>query len=464
MDNNLRQLTHNFIDKYYDEIQPDILDGKPIEFLSHEIEEEIDQLEFTDEGHNTEEMFKVLTDKVMHHRNKPEHPRNFTFIPGPAREESKLAALVTDYYNPNAASHYIASGAVYVEQKLIQFLCEQAGFPKSASGIFVSGGSGANMGAAIAARDSRVNLDEITSATVYISDQAHYSVNKGLQIVGIPDHRIRRVETDDAFRIIPEKLDEMIQEDINNGFKPFMVIATAGTTNAGVIDPLSEIGDIAQKYNLWFHVDGAFGASVLLSKTHRHLLEGVSKADSLTWDGHKWLFQTYSCAMLLVKDRRHLLNSFCHTPEYLADAQMDEQINPWDLSFELSHPARGVKLWFTLMTLGTQKISDLIDRGFENGEWVQDIVKSKPYYEIITPAQLGVINFRYYDSTKTLEELNRINSDLSEKMNESGYAHIVTTQLDGKIVLRIVALSPETRKDEIEKVMQMFDEWIQEIN
>ena len=463
MDNKLRQLTHDFIDTYYDVIQPDILTGKPIEFITPEIQEEIKGIEFTEEGHNTEEMFNVLTEKVMQHRNKVEHPRNFTFIPGPAREESRLASMVTDYYNCNACSHYLSSGAVLAEQQVIQFLCEQAGFPKSSSGIFVSGGSGANMGAAIAARDSRLSLDEITQATVYISNQAHYSVNKGINIVGIPDHRIRRVETDDAFKIIPEKLEEMILEDIDNGYKPFMVTATAGTTNAGVIDPLSEIGDIAEKYNLWFHVDGAFGATVLLSKTHRHLLEGISKADSLTWDGHKWLFQTYSCAMLLVKDRRHLLNSFCHTPEYLADAQKEEQVNPWDISFELSHPSRGIKLWFTLVTLGTQKISDLIDRGFENGEWVQEIVESKPYWEIITPAQLGVINFRYYQEDKTLEELNQINADLSEKMNESGYAHIVTTQLDDKIVLRIVALSPETTKEDIETCMQMFDQWIEEI-
>ena len=459
----LRQLTHQFIDYFYDEVEPDTRDGHPIEVLDEQTKEEILSKDFTAEGKDPAEVMNFLTDKVMRYRNKGEHPRNFTFIPGPVQEEGRLASLITDYYNANAVSHYIASGPLAAEQAVINLLCQKAGFPSSAMGIFVPGGSSANMSAAIIGRDSRLSLEEITKGVVYISNQAHYSVNKGLHITGIPDDRIRRVETNESFQIIPESLEAMIKEDLDKGFKPYMVIATAGTTNAGVIDPLSEIGDIAEKYNLWFHVDGAFGASVLFSKTHAHLLNGVSKADSLTWDGHKWLFQTYSCAMLLVKDRKPMLQSFSYSPEYLADAQADFEINPWDISFELSHPARGIKLWYTLMTLGLDKISDMIDRGFQNGEWVQELIQDKPHWEIITPAQLGVINFRYVKEGASLEELNRINALLSEKMNDSHYAHIVTTQLAGKTVLRIVALSPETTREDLVRVIEMFENWIGEL-
>ena len=462
MSQKIRQLSHDFIDHYFDEVKPDLESGKPIEFIDQEDQEAIDKFTFQDQAYPLEEVMEVFTRQLMQRRNKVEHPRNFTFIPGPVQEEGRLADMVAGYYNSNAASHYLSSGVVHAENKVIEFLCQQAGFPSSATGIFVSGGSSANLTAAIAARDSRINMDDLPLATVYISDQAHYSVNKGIKITGVPDERIRRVETDDKFRIVPESLEKTIQEDIDNGFKPFLVVATAGTTNAGVIDPLSEIADVCDKFNLWFHVDGAFGASVLLSKTHRHLLEGISKADSITWDGHKWLFQTYSCAMVLVKDRNALINSFSHNPEYLADAQQN-QINPWDISFELSHPARGVKLWFSLVTLGLERISQMIDRGFENAEWVQEEIQDKKHWRIITPAQLGVINFRYEDDSLSAEALNQLNSDLCTRMNDDGFAHIVTTQLHGQTVIRIVALSPNTRKEDIQKIIAKFEEWAKEI-
>lgn len=462
MTQKIRQLSHDFIDYYFDTVKQDIESGKPIEFLDQEAKDKIDQLEIQDQGLPIEDVLEVLTKQVMHHRNKVEHPRNFTFIPGPVQEEGRLADMVIGYYNSNAASHYLSSGPVYTEEKVLDFLCRQAGLPEEAKGIFVSGGSSANLAAAIAARDSRLDLDDIALGTVYISDQAHYSVNKGIQIAGIPDSRIRRVATDEQFRIIPEALEQMIVADQEAGLKPFLVVATAGTTNAGVIDPLSELGDIANKYDLWFHVDGAFGGSVLMSKTHRHLLDGVEKVDSLTWDGHKWLFQTYSCAMLLFRNPHDLLKSFSHNPEYLADAQLD-QINPWDISFELSHPARGIKLWFSLLTLGLDRISDMIDHGFQNAVWVQDNIQEKDHWEIITPAQLGVINFRYVHKDLSEEELNQLNADLCHKMNETGYAHIVTTQLRGKTVIRIVALSPDTTQEDIDTSIQMFEDWALEL-
>lgn len=223
-----------------------------------------------------------------------------------------------------------------------------------ASGTFLSGGSMANLNATIAARDKYLSLDDITRGVVYISDQAHHSVHKALHVIGIPDERIRRVKTDDQLKIDPTVLQETIKADKKECITSIYRHCDSWNNKCGVIDPLPELAKICKEEDIWLHVDGAFGASVLLSTSHTHLLKGIEQADSITWDAHKWLFQSYSCAMLLVKDKTDLLRSFSETPEYLEDASENEHINTWDLGLDLSRPARGVKLWLSIQALGTK--------------------------------------------------------------------------------------------------------------
>ena len=199
---------------------------------------------------------------------------------------------MTSAYNIHAGGSKLAPTVNCIEQEVIQWLCHQAGFCENPGGVFVSGGSMANITALTAARDNKLNEETLHLGVAYISDQTHSSVAKGLRIIGIPNTRIRKIHTNSNFQLKTDLLESQIQKDLENGLLPFVVIGTAGTTNTGSIDPLEKISQICSKYNLWFHIDGAYGASVLLSPKYRHLLKGTELADSMSWDAHKWLFQT----------------------------------------------------------------------------------------------------------------------------------------------------------------------------
>ena len=372
---------------------------------------------------------------------------------------------MTSAYNIHAGGSKLAPMVNCIEQEVLRWLCKQVGFTGNSGGVFVSGGSMANITALTAARDCKLNDENLHLGVAYVSEQTHSSVAKGLRIIGIPNSRIRKVATNSAFQMDMDMLKDMIAKDKENGFIPFVVIGTAGTTNTGSIDPLEEIAKICSDNQMWFHIDGAYGASVLLSPKYRHLLKGTELADSISWDAHKWLFQTYGCAMVLVKDIKHLFNSFHVNPEYLKDVEGDmEHINTWDIGMELTRPARGLKLWLTLQVLGTRLIGSAIEHGFQLAEWTQEALEELDNWEIVSKAQLAMLNFRYTADDLTDEQADLLNEKVSEKIVESGYAAVFTTILNGKKVLRICALHPETTRDDMRTTVQLLDTYARELH
>ena len=386
-----------------------------------------------------------MMEDVYKYRARVNHPRFFGFVPGPVSMLSWLGDIMTAAYNIHAGSWATSSAASCIEQELIGWLCEQAGYTEKSGGLFVSGGSMANMTALTAARDTILKEETRHLGVAYVSDQTHSSVEKGLRIIGIPNTRIRKIPTDGCFRMDVEQLKNAIKADIADGLIPFVVIASAGTTNTGSVDPLPEIASLCQNYGIWMHVDGAYGASVLLTKKYKYLLKGIEAADSISWDAHKWLFQTYGCSMVLVKNKANLFNTFNTHPEYLKDLEAKEdQINYGDMGMELTRPARGLKLWFTLQVMGSDAIGAAIEHGFQLAEWAEDELKKKKDWEIISHAQLAIVNFRFAPSGITEEQADELNQEISKAIIDSGYAGVFTTELDGKKVLRICAINPYT--------------------
>ena len=236
------------------------------------------------------------------------------------------------------------------------------------------------------------------------------------------------------------------------------MVGTAGTTNTGAIDPLNAIADICDQYDMWFHVDGAIGGSLLLSDNCRKLLSGVERADSLSWDAHKWLFQTYGCAMVLVQDVENLYKSFHVSPEYLRDVESENgSLNMFDIGIELTRPARGLKLWLTLQVLGSDLLGSAIEQGFKQALWAQEAVEKLDNWEIVSHAQMAMLNFRFAPADLTEEEKDALNQRISARLNDSGYAAMFTTVLQGKTVLRLCAIHPETTREEIETTISMLD-------
>ncbi|KAF5658713.1 glutamic acid decarboxylase [Fusarium heterosporum] len=391
------------------------------------------------------------------HRMRVNHPRFMGLIPSPTSPVAWLGDIVASAFNALGASKLQASGPVVIEKTLIEWLASQVGFPSTAGGICVSGGSMANLMGIVLARDRFVPRGETSKAVAYLSDQTHYSVAKALRLLGFDNEQIRRLPADTCFRLDPAMLSQTIQNDRKAGLVPFLVVGTCGTTNTGAIDPLEEIANICNKEQIWLHVDGAYGASATLSATRHETVDGLKYADSMSWDAHKWLFQTYSCGLLLVKDKSNLVRSFANEGDYLRDgvAIEDEDIpNFWNYSMELTRPAsRAMKLWFTLRVIGVERIGRMIDHGFDLAERAEAELRKLPDWEIVSSASLGVITFRYAPEGMTDDELEAANTGISKSLIASNKAGVLTTKVKGKVALRICALSPQLALDDMSDII-----------
>jgi len=441
----------------------DVRSQKAVTVADNSTIQKLRSIGFPKEGCPLHVVIDKMIETVYANQAIMQHPRFFAFVPSPASPLSWIGDVFTNSYNPHAGTWLESSSASCLEQETIKWLCQQAGYPKTSGGIFVSGGSIANLTALVVARHAKLTEDEYADGVVYLSEQTHFSATKALRIMGLNSKQIRIIPCDEHFRIDTKCLEKEISRDIKAEKKPFLVVATAGTTNTGCIDPLHQIADICERHKLWFHVDGAYGASILVSKEYRHLLDGISHADSITWDAHKWLFQTYGCSMVLFKDRKHLMECFSSNPEYLKDAVAEDgEINYWEWGIELTRPARSLKLWLTLQTLGTDKISDMVTHGIKLAECVEDMIREQPDWEIITPAQLAVVNFRYVPKGFTTQQYDELNAKISHKMIEDGFACVLTTNLKRQTVLRICSIHPETTENDMHNTVNLLDRYAHE--
>lgn len=455
----IKKFVHTFCQEKHD------IHSQKVTWYTDETQsEKIRQIGFPKDGRPVDEVVAEMSEEVYRYRGDANHPRFFGFVPGPASSISWLGDIMTSAYNIHAGGSKLAPTVNCIEQKLLKWLCEQVGFGAQAGGVFVSGGSMANITALTAARDHKLDDETLHLGVAYISDQTHSSVAKGLRIIGIPNKRIRKIPTNPDFTIRTDLLEQQILKDKEAGLLPFVIIGTAGTTNTGSIDPLKELSAIAKRYQMWFHIDGAYGASILLSPKYKHLLDGAELADSISWDAHKWLYQTYGCAMVLVKDVQHLFHSFHVNPEYLKDIEGDlEHINTWDIGMELTRPARGLKLWLTLQILGTDLIGSAIEHGFQLADWAEEAVRELPDWEIISPSQLAMVNFRFAPKGLSKEQTDTLNEQISKKILDNGYAAVFTTVLHGQTVLRICALHPEAEKEDMYETIRLLDTFGKEL-
>ena len=458
----LEEAVNNFVHDFC--IQKHVQEASPvIRPAGEEQLRAIEAIGIPEKGRPVGEVVREMEEKVFRYCGDNNHPRFFGFVPGPASCVSWLGDVMTSAYNIHAGGSKLAPAVNCVEQQVIRWLADLAQFGEKAGGIFVSGGSMANITALTAARDRKLDENTLHLGTAYVSDQTHSSVAKGLRVIGITSGRIRSIPTDEGFRMDLQKLREAVEQDVKDGFIPFVTIGTAGTTNTGSVDPLTEIADLCEEFGMWFHVDGAYGGSVLACPEHRELLRGVERADSLSWDAHKWLFQTYGCAAVLAKNVGDLYRSFHVSPEYLKDIEDDSALNMYDIGIELTRPARGLKLWLTLQVLGSETMGSAIEHGFRLAKWAEEFLQGRKNWEIVSPAQMSIINFRYAPEGLSEEQRDQLNERVAQRINESGFAAVFTTVLRGKKVLRLCAIHPETTRQDILTTLQLLEKYAVEL-
>jgi glutamate/tyrosine decarboxylase-like PLP-dependent enzyme len=259
---------------------------------------------------------------------------------------------------------------------------------------------------------------------------------------------------------------EAVNKDRTGGKRPFCVVANAGTTNTGAVDPLRRLSDYCRQENLWLHVDGAFGASAVLCDRGKKILAGLDAVDSLSIDPHKWLFQPYETGCVLVKDRHALKDTYRILPEYLEDTQLtEEEVNFCDYGIQLTRSFRALKLWMSLQIFGVEAFRQAVEKGFSLAEYAQDVISKYKEFEIVTPAQMAVVTFRYIIPGKDDKYLDDLNERIVDAMIRSGFAMIISTVLRGRRVLRICTTNPRTTQEDvratIERIKHFGDELCQ---
>ena len=316
-------------------------------------------------GRDPNEILTQLKRDVLPNNLHVDHPRFFAFVPGPNNFVSAMADALAAGFNIFNGTWFGGSAAAALELGVTRWLCRTCGLPNTAGGLFVSGGSVANVTGLMAARHA-ILQDRVEGATIYFSDQTHSSVERALRVIGFSREQIRRLESDKNFRLSIQSVRAAIAEDRAKGLRPFCIVANAGTTNTGAVDPVAELADLAVQEKLWLHVDGAFGAASILSERGRAMLTGLERADSLTLDPHKWLFQSFECGCVLVRDAALLKSAFQIKADYLRDVYREiEEINPCDYGIQLTRSFRALKVWLSLETFGLAAFREAITRGFE---------------------------------------------------------------------------------------------------
>ena len=397
---------------------------------------------FPEHGMAPEDALAILDRDVFPYCMNLKHPRFFAFVPSPSNFASVIGDLLTVGHNVFAGSWLGGSGAAALETVMIDWMAAKCGFTDEAEGLFLSGGSMANLTALAVARHHKLG-DDFGDGTIYYSDQTHSSIDRALRVLGFAKRQIRRVPTDDGLRISLPALREMTTADP----RPFCVVANAGTTSTGAVDPLNELADFCAERNLWLHADGAYGAATLLTARGRKALAGVERVDSLTLDPHKWLFQPLECGCLMVPNGRLLKETYAINPAYLEDIHRhQEEINFCDRGVQLTRYSRAVKLWFSLQVFGLAKFRAAINRGFELAEFAEADLRREGW-EIVTPAQMAIVTFRH----PLLDDKGH--ADLAEELTASGFAFLSTTVLGGRTALRLCTINPRTTDDDIRETI-----------
>jgi aromatic-L-amino-acid/L-tryptophan decarboxylase len=393
-----------------------------------------------------------------------DHPRFFAFVPGPGNPIGALADALSSGFSVFAGTWLAAPAAATVELVVVDWLREVCGLPPTTEGLFVSGGSEANLTALAVALEERAGVER-PRATVYLSNQAHSSVHRALRVVGVPPKHTRVLASDGEQRLLPAELAAAVASDRAAGRLPACVIATAGTTGTGAVDPLQDLRRLCDEEDLWLHVDGAYGAAARLCPEGRARLAGLELADSLTLDPHKWLFQPLEAGCLLVRDGAALERTFRAGPAYLRDAAPGQgEVNFADRGIQLTRQFRALKLWMSLKIFGAAAFRSAIERGLALARYAEQLLAADPAWQLITPAQLGIVSFRAVTPGASATELNDLNARLPRAALADGLAYVSTTRVGELTALRLCTINPRTTAEDIERTLAVLASLAKELS
>ena len=406
--------------------------------------------------HKPQGLEKVWNDfqkHIMPSTGATTSPRCWPFVAGTGSTQGMLVDMLES--GMNTAANFQTRSSQHVTIQVLDWMKEIMDYPKTSSGIFVSGGSMANFTGLAVARNSKAGMDvkeeglqgKQSKMTAYVSSEGHHCLYKAIEILGIGRKYVHWIPTNENYQMDVEALKVRIAEDRNAGYNPFCVIGNAGTVNTGAFDDFKALSKLCKAEDMWFHIDGAFGAWAKLSKTHRGLVDGLEAADSLAFDLHKWMYMPYVIGCTLVRDAAQHNLTFSYEADYLeASGRMGESdYNGSSLGMQLSDNFRALNPWFLLKMDGVDKYARLIQQNIDQAYYLAKLIEDEPVLELMTPCTLNVVCFRFFKDGLGEDELTELNKAIWWRVYQKGY-FFSDTVLDGKFSLRVCITNHRTKR------------------
>lgn len=409
-----------------------------------------------EQGAGLDAVLARVIEDVLPYQAGTNHPGYFAFIPYFTTWPAALAELIAAAINVSPWAWMESPAATQIELEVIDWFRSWLGMPASTSGLLVSGGSAANLTALLVAREAAGGPSE--DSVVYVSDQGHSSLARTARAMGLRPHQIRVLPTDDRWRLQPETVTAAVGADRRAGRVPIAVCAAAGSTSTGAIDPLPRLADVCAAEGLWLHVDAAYGGFAAMTPKGRALLAGIERADSVTVDPHKWLFQPFECGGVLVRDGARLERTFTIHPDYLdsTETHATGEVNFGEWGLQLSRGTHALKVWMSVQAFGLGAFRAAIDRNMELAAYAEELVHNRDTLTLMAPASLGIVCFRREWPGCDEAETERRGIALADDLERSGDAFVSTTRLAGRHAIRLCILNPTSGAEHVRRVIEHF--------
>lgn len=462
-----RKIGHQLIDDISEFIST--IDKRPVTIKESpsQLQSILGKASLPENGVPAAELLSRATKLLFNHSLFNGHPKFLGYITSSAAPIGALADLLTASVNPNVGAHILSPIATEIEKQTINWLAEFIGVPPNFGGILVSGGNMANFTAFLAARTAKapksIKEDGISSTseklTIYCSKTTHTWIEKAVILFGLGTKSIRWIQTTSSNKINEIILEETIKKDVANGCKPIMVIGTAGDVSTGVVDNLKNLSNIAKKYNLWFHIDGAYGIPAAVIPSLKSMFEGVSEADSIALDPHKWLYNPLEAGCTLVKNPQHLIDTYSSHPEYYNFSKDENDIaqNFYEYGFQNSRGFRALKVWLTLQQVGRSGYEKMISEDIELSKYLFELADTKTELEAISN-NLSITTFRYIplNSKKDNDFLNKLNEKLLNELQTGGELFLSNAIVNEMYCLRACVVNFRTSKKDIDEIVEII--------
>ena len=421
-----------------------------------------------EEGMDPSALLDEVENKVLNTATGNLGPHMYAYVMSGGNQMAIVAEKLATTINQNQTKWHLAPAMNEIEKRVIRWTAQMLGFPSDSGGVLVSGGSAANLTGLTVGRNvyfekegiRKTGLFGMKPFVVYASEEVHSCVDKSVELLGIGTNHLRKIKTNASFQIDIAALENQIKADLSQGLQPFCLIGNAGTVNTGAIDDLESMAELAKRYDMWFHVDGAYGALAALLDNLKPEYKGMEKADSIAIDFHKWLYQPFEGGCTLVRNWDNLRRTYYKKAAYL-DTELANDGNRLEYNehyFQLSRNAKAFKVWMSIKAYGMKRLRDMIQKDIDLTDYLNEQVKKSEDFELVADSKLAVSCFRYIGNMESKEEIVQFNRLLMPELEKDGRVFIMGTQLKGDYAIRACFINHRKTEETTDYLLDVIRE------